>query len=44
MEIRQSLVVPVTDACDVLVCGGGFAGVSAAMCLLAWVGISGLIG
>ena len=31
MEIRQSLVVPVTDACDVLVCGGGFGGVSAAL-------------
>ncbi len=31
MEIRETLVTPVTDACDVLVCGGGFGGVSAAL-------------
>ena len=31
MEIRETKITPVTKECDVLVCGGGFAGVSAAL-------------
>lgn len=31
MEIRETKITPVTKTCDVLVCGGGFAGVSAAL-------------
>lgn len=31
MNLHETLVTPVTDSCDVLVCGGGFAGVAAAL-------------
>ena len=31
MLIREQLTTPVTSVCDVLVCGGGFAGISAAL-------------
>lgn len=31
MEIRETKITPVTKSCDVLVCGGGFAGISAAL-------------
>lgn len=29
--IRENLLTPVSDSCEVLVCGGGFAGISAAL-------------
>lgn len=31
MLINETLKTPITDSCDVLVCGGGFAGISAAL-------------
>ena len=31
MVIRETRQTPVTEECDVLVCGGGFAGISAAL-------------
>ena len=31
MVIRETLETKVTEYCDVLVCGGGFAGISAAL-------------
>ena len=31
MYIQEQLNTPITDSCDVLVCGGGFAGISAAL-------------
>lgn len=31
MFINEELKTPITDSCDVLVCGGGFAGISAAL-------------
>ena len=31
MIIKETLETKVTEACDVLVCGGGFAGISAAL-------------
>lgn len=31
MIIHESIKTPVNEQCDVLVCGGGFAGISAAL-------------
>ena len=31
MIIRENLLTEITASCDVLVCGGGFAGISAAL-------------
>lgn len=31
MEIKETLKTKITDSCDVLVCGGGFGGISAAL-------------
>ena len=31
MNIREKLVSPIAHTCDVLVCGGGFAGIAAAL-------------
>ena len=31
MMIQETLQTPITENCDVLVCGGGFAGISAAL-------------
>ena len=31
LMIKEYLETPITSSCDVLVCGGGFAGISAAL-------------
>ena len=31
MTVIENISTPITNECDVLVCGGGFAGVSAAL-------------